>query len=206
MEVEFVMRRLALSEVFWETIESFVSSKRHLMCGSQTDLLQERATIYAQYIQEKEAPQDSCVRLIYCNKIGMSRPGREGSMQRSKYSGNNRMHYLVYQTITTLDGLIFSFYGPEESRRHDLILLRRSGITSILEECLLINERQFCVYGDAAYLLRPWIQKAYDLDTATEEQKLFKKLMSAVRVTVEWNYKYLKKKWSINDYERLLKV
>ena len=57
-------------------------------------------------------------------------------MQIACYSGHKRMSCLIYQTVTTPDGLIFSFYGPEVGRRHDLTLLRNSGLNNDLESCL----------------------------------------------------------------------
>ena len=60
------------------------------------------------------------------------------------------MHCLVYQTITTPDGLIFHLHGPEVGRRHDLTLLRNSQIESTLQENMLIDGKQYCIYGDAA--------------------------------------------------------
>ena len=59
---------------------------------------------------------------------------------------------LIYQTITTPDGLIFSLYGPEVGRRHDVTLSRERGIQERLQPCHFINRRQFSLYTDAAYM------------------------------------------------------
>ena len=94
---------------------------------------------------------------VRTSDIAMARPGGSGCNQRACYSGHKRFHYLVYQTITTPDGLIFSLYGPEVGRRHDLTLLRNSGISERLQNCLTIGDRHYYIYGDAAYVLRPWL-------------------------------------------------
>ena len=80
-------------------------------------------------------------------------------MQPSCYSGLKRMHCLIYQTVTTTDGL-FSLYGPEVGRRHDLTLLRESGLEERLQGCLNIGGRQYYIYGDSAYMMRPCMQVA----------------------------------------------
>jgi hypothetical protein len=64
----------------------------------------------------------------------MSRPGGDGSIQRSAYSGHKRFHCFSYQTVATPDGLIIHLYGPVEGRRHDLTLYRASGMDHLLEE------------------------------------------------------------------------
>lgn len=65
------------------------------------------------------------------------------------------MHCLVYQTITTPDALMFSFYGPDVGRRHDLTLLRQSQWEKQLEVVLDVNGVRYYLYGYKAYLMRP---------------------------------------------------
>ena len=206
VEYLFGMRSSALSEVFWEVMESFYEAQGHLVLNLREGLLAQRAELYADSIKSAGAPLDSCVGFIDCTKIQMSRPGGHSSLQRSCYSGHKRFHCLMYQTVTTPDGLIFHLYGPEVGRRHDLTLLRESGLQDRLRICLKINDRQFYIYGGAAYMLRPWLQVAYPRVGACVERQTFNTCMSAVRVAVEWNYKDLKQLWSFNDFPRGLKV
>ena len=145
VEYLFGMHSSALSEIFWEVIESFVQVQGHLITDLRQGLLVSRAELYADCIKAAGAPLDSCVGFMDCTKIKMTRPGGHGSIQRSCYSGHKRMHCLIYQTITTPDGLIFSLYGPEVGRRYDVTLLRESGIEEGLQSCLLINGRQLFV-------------------------------------------------------------
>ena len=105
---------------------------------NKTLLLRDRAALYAECIQLKGAPLDRCVGFIDCTKIRMQRPGGINAFQRSFYSGHRRMSFLSCQTITTPDGLMFSLYGQEVGRRHELTLLRGSGINEKLEGGLLI--------------------------------------------------------------------
>ena len=135
----FGMRSSALSEVFWEVLERFVEVKGHLLTTLREDLLCGRAAMYGEAIKNAGAPLDSCVGFIDCTKIRMTRLGGSNRNQRACYSGHKRFHCLVYQTISTSDGLIFSLYGPEEGRKHDMTLLHNSGISEALSSCLLIN-------------------------------------------------------------------
>ena len=206
LEYTFGMRSSALSEVFWEVLESFYEKQGHLVLDLQEGLLARRAEMYAESIHKAGAPLDSCVGFIDCTKIQMSRPGGHSSLQRSCYSGHKRFHCLMYQTETTPDGLIFHLYGLEVGGRHDLTLLRESKLQDRLQICLKINGRQFYIYSDAAYMIRPWLQVSYPRTGATLDRQTFNTNMSAVRVAVEWNCKDLKQMWSFNDLLRALKV
>lgn len=112
---------------------------------------------------------------------------------------------MSYQTLTTSDGLIFALYGPVAGRRHDLTLLRNSGWNTKLENCLSTVEKQFYIFGDSAYEIRPWLQRPCRC-VCTDVQKLFSTQMSSVRVSVEHNYKDLKQQWISQDFARNLMV
>jgi len=74
---------------------------------------------------------------------------------------------------------------------------------------LSIDGIQYCLFGDKAYLLRPWMQVAFpervdgEQDVYEEEQNTN---MAAVRVSVEKGYKEIKQVFSCLDYKRKLKV
>ena len=61
-----------------------------------------------------------------------------------------------------------------------------------LSETLLIDGKQYCIYGDAAHSLRPWLQVGFPNVSATAEERLYNACMSAVRGAVEWKYKEIK--------------
>ena len=206
VEYLFGMRSSTLSEVLWEVLESFYEAQGHLLLDLKEGLLVQRAEMCADSITNAGAPLDSFVGFIDCTKIKMTRPGGHGGLQRSCYSGHKRFHCLIYQAVTTPDGLLFNLYGPEVGRRHDLTLLRQSGLQDSLQNCLHINGRQFYIYVDAAYVLKPWLQVAFPRAGASLERQILNTRMSGVRIAVEWNYKDLKQLWSLNDFPRALKV
>lgn len=206
VELMFGMPYYTLSEVFWEALEMFIDQWGHVLTNVNVELLAERADMYAQAISNEGAPLDSCFGFMDCTKLEMSRPGGDGAMQRSCYSGHKRFHCLVYQSITTPDGLIFHMYGPEVGRRHDMTLYQDSGIDLILQQHMVMDGRQFYLYADAAYVLKPWMQIAFNPAFATPPQIVHNHAMNAARVAVEWSYKDVKQMWSSQDFKRMLKV
>ena len=53
LELTFGMHSSALSEIFWEAIESLYTKRSHLLATFRTDLLQERAVQYAAVIEAR---------------------------------------------------------------------------------------------------------------------------------------------------------
>lgn len=186
MEPMFGMRSSALSEVFWEIIEAIIESKVHLLktfCPSQMD---SNAAKHASSVHEKGAPLDNRVGFVDCTKIQMCRTGGRTIMQRSCYSGQKRFHCLIYQSMTTPDGLMYYLYGLEVGRRHDMTLYRDSGLDVVLQNALLMDEQQFCLYGDAAYIMRTWLPIAFPLIRASAPKAAYNTAMHIMHEAVEW--------------------
>ena len=168
----FRMHASRLREVFWKVIETFVSLRGGLFESFHSDIINQRASLYAEAIHTKVAPLDNCLGFIDCTKIQMRRPGGSSMNQRSCYAGHERFHCLLYQTITTPDGLMFDLYGPEVGRRHDMTLLRESGLDQQIQDNMIIYCKQYCLYGDAVYILRAYIQGSNATTWATDVQKI----------------------------------
>ena len=175
------MRSCAMSEEFYEVIESLVQIRGHLIETFCTEMMEETTEMYAKAIHEQGAPFSNRVGFIECTKIAMCRSGGRRSLQSSVYSRLKRFHCLIYQTITTPDGLMFHLFGPEIGRRHDITLYRQSGLRGILETSFVISGKHYCIYGYAAYLLRPGLQVAFPRLNATPEQLLYNRGMISVR-------------------------
>ena len=92
---------------------------------------------------------------------------RPGLVQKPFYNGHKRFHGLKFQTIATPDGLVAHMFGPIESCRHDLGMLRESGLGNQLESLLdTPNGKTYCIYGDPAYPLRPQLLAPYKGETS----------------------------------------
>jgi nuclease HARBI1 len=102
--------------------------------------------------------------------------------------------------------LLFNIYGPEDGRRHDMTLYNKSGIYEELSAALLVDGKQFCIYGDAAYVLRPFLQVGFPTVNADPETAIYTAKMNSIRIAVEWTYKDIKQNWTSIDYKRKLKV
>lgn len=149
--------------------------------NSPHGLVRKRAELYVKKIYERGAPLNNCFGFIDCKLVKRCRPGGRGTLQRASYSGHKWVHCLIYQTITTPYELLFYIFGPEMGRRHDMTLYRHSGLEPVLEEVLIIDRKQYCIYGDATYLLRAWLQMAFRRSTVTPDQILYNRSMSTVR-------------------------
>lgn len=206
LERLFGMTTHALSEVFWQVLFD-CKDKHDVLSGAlRSDLLARRARMYADCIGENGAPLPNCVGFIDGTKIFIARPGGSGLNQRACYSGHKRAHCLVYLTVSTPDGLVLYLYGPEVGRRHDMTLYRQSGVDDQLRETLLIDAQQFYIYGDPAFVLRPWMQVGFNRAFATPAQHTFNAAMSSAREAVEWSYKDTKQQFTTMDFRRMLMV
>ncbi|KAE9343150.1 hypothetical protein PF008_g9812 [Phytophthora fragariae] len=58
---------------------------------------------------------------------------RPGIGQQAVYNGHKRVHAFKFQTVVAPDGMICHVYGPVDGRRHDIYMLRESGLMSLLE-------------------------------------------------------------------------
>ena len=132
----------------------FVSLRGDLFESFRSDLINRLGAVYAEAIHTKGAPLDNCLGFIDCTKIQISRPGGTSANRRSCYSSHKRFHFFIYQTITTPDGLMFCLYDPEVGHRNDMNLYWESGLDQQLQNNMIVDRKQYCLYGDAAYILR----------------------------------------------------
>lgn len=170
MEYMFGMRFSALCDVYWEVVKSPIEKQRHLLTTFRQSLVHDPAAKCARAAKEVGLPLSNCFGFIDYTKVQMYRPEGSGRDQRACYSGHKRFHCLVYQTITTSDGLISNMYGPEVGRQHDLTLYRKSGLNRALQEALLIDGIQYCMYGDAAHMLKAWLQLRFRSERSTMKE------------------------------------
>jgi len=159
LEGLFGRRSSALCAIFLETLEVLLTRWEGAFCSWRGDLMGERAGTYAECVLEKGGAIDNCVGFMDGTGIFVARPG-EG-LQRSVYSGHKRTHMLKFQSIVTPDGLLFHLAGPVEGRRHDITLYRDAGTDEMFDAGLLVHGVRYCLFGDKAYLARPWLQVSF---------------------------------------------
>eukprot|EP00171_Calliarthron_tuberculosum_P007193 IDg7193t1 len=169
-------------------------------------IVDERAEFYAKTIQELGGHLENCIGFIVGTRIQISRPGGDNARQRSMYSGHKRFHCLAFQTVTCPEGLIIHMYGPAESRKPDLVLYTRSALDTELHSHMLIEGKQYGIYGDSAYTLRPWMQTAFPRHLASSQQVQYNRSMNRVRTSVEWSYQEVKPYFKSQDFARKMRV
>ena len=149
---------------------------------------------FADAIHRKGAPLSDCWGFIDGTVRPIYRPGQE---QRYLYKGHKRIHAIKFQSIAAPNGLIANLYGLIEGKRHDSAMLAESRLLDQMQlHCNDANGHPFCVYGDAAYLLRAHLLKSFQGARPNDQQKEFHIAMSSDRTSVEWlfgdviNYKF----------------
>lgn len=84
-----------------------------------------------------------------------------------------------------------------ERRRNEMKHFRSPGIESDPQREMVIRGFQYYIYGDTDSILSPYLQIGFKRAELTPTKIYFKKSMSKLRVSVEWEYidinKYLPK-------------
>jgi hypothetical protein len=115
----------------------------------------------------------------------------------------NHAHGIKFQMISAPNGLIINLFGPIEGCRHDSGMLRISGLMENLQDKMTRGDGNiYSLYGDPAYPLRPRLLCPFKGAHLTEEQKIFNKRMSAVRIYVEWTFGKIISLFSFLDFKK----
>ncbi|KAH7943470.1 hypothetical protein HPB52_008776 [Rhipicephalus sanguineus] len=125
-------------------------------------------------VHRKGAPLSNCWAFIDGTARPICRPSQD---QRLYFSVHRRLHVLKYQSLMCPNGLICQLDGPYPGRRHDAGILRDSQLYEKLEALTL--DKEFVIYGDPAYPLRPLLMKPYGGAALTATQQAFNSSMSA---------------------------
>ena len=159
---------------------------------------------FARAIYQKGAALDNVWGFIDGTVKACCRPSRH---QRVIYNGHKRYHGLKYQSVTTSSGMIANLYGPVEGKRHDSAMLAMSGLLNQLQQYSHNqNGNVLCIYGDAAYPLRQYMQAPFGGANLTPQEHAFNRSMSQVRVSVEWIFGETVNHFKFNDYKKNLKI
>lgn len=97
-------------------------------------------------------------------------------------------------------------FGPLDARRHDITLFRRSGIKAHISDALFIYGRQFCIYGNPAYVLPAYLQIGFGGGNVTPPKSAFNKVTAQVRISFEWAFKDIKRYFTYADFARKMIV
>ena len=96
---------------------------------------------YATAVHEKGAALMNCLGFVDGSVRPICRPSAN---QQVMYNGHKRVHALKYQSVTAANGMIASWFGSIEGRRHDSYLLRESGLLDELDH--MIRRATLCAF------------------------------------------------------------
>ena len=111
--------------------------------------------------------------------------------QRTVYTRFKKCHGIKFQSVLVPNGYIACLYGPVPAKTHDAKLLHESNLMEQL--CATMpddnsNGPIYSLYGDLVYPQSPYLLGGYrNVANGTDEAQ-FNRLMSSVRITVEWGY------------------
>lgn len=143
------------------------------------------------------------MRFIEDKNIQIYRQGGESGNQRACYSGHKRFHYLIYQAMRTPDGLIFHFLAQNLGDDMTLPFIGTAACTMYNINRFLFLTNSIDIHSDKTFLLRPWVQAPCSSTFEIPTEHIVDIVMSAVRVSMEHSYKYMKKMWSSQDFKRM---
>ena len=125
------------------------------------------------------------------------------------YTRYKRCHGLKFQSVVTPDGFIACLHGPYVAKRHDVRILRESGLLEMLRELMPEDESNgpiYYLYGDLAYEHRRHIFSGFRNALPNSPQSRFNREMSKVRIVVEWGFANVLRRWQYVDFTRAMKV
>ena len=115
-------------------------------------------------------------------------------------------NYLFMQAVTTPNGLVAHLYGPVEGRRHDAYMLAESGLNRLLCPLTTPNGQPYVLYGDSAYGINANILSPFRGQQLTQAEHKFNRLMSGVRVSVEWSFGKIAQLFAFLDFKKNQKI
>lgn len=129
---------------------------------------------------------------------------RPGKGQESVYNGHKRVHAFKFQTVVAPDGIICHVYGPVDGRRHDIYMLRESGLMALLEDNPAFHNK--LIFGDPAYGCTNVFCSPFKGCRVNAPQHAVNTAMSKVRISVEWSYGEITRYFSYLDFKRQQQV
>jgi hypothetical protein len=123
-------------------------------------------------------------------------------LQRAQYNGHKRHHGFKFQCIVAPNGLIICCFGPVPGRRADPFLLLQSGVVTLLPDMRESTGRVYRLFGDAIYPFLPQLIRMFRDPAPNGAEAAFNRIMSAVRVSVEWGFNLVTNSFQAVDFVR----
>ncbi len=131
-------------------------------------------------------------------------------IQQLNWSGKDREHCLRWEGALAPDGLLVHLGGPQEGKRHDMGMLKHCELLKAMNDVKFFKDSRtgeiiVYIYGDQGYstgdfLIAPYRGTA--LLSSDDFQKIFNRLMSAIRQPNEWIFGNVKNIWHGVGYRK----
>ena len=129
--------------------------------------------------------------------------------QRTVYMKFKKCHGIKFQSVLVPDGYIACLYGPVPVKTHDAKLLRQSNLMEQLCSTMPDDNSNgpiLSLYGDLAYPQSLYLLGGFCNVVNGTDEAYFNRLMSSVRITVEWGYCEIIEQWKILDFCQAMRI
>jgi DDE superfamily endonuclease len=137
------------------------------------------------------------------------RTTRPNAFQELLYTRYKRCHGIKFQSIVTPDGFIACLHGPFIARRHDARMLLESQLIETLERLMPADRSNgpiYALYGDLAYPRSIYLFSGFINPRPNSPEALFNRQMSKSRISVEWAYANVTRRYQHLDFQRSMKI
>ena len=128
--------------------------------------------------------------------------------QRTVYTRFKKCHGLKFQSVFVPDGYIACLFGPVPAKTHDSRLLRESELLQQLQQFMPTTPATtiYSLYGDLAYPQSVYLLGGFRNVEGGSDEALYNRLLSSVRITVEWGFGELVDQWKFLDFKQAMKI
>jgi len=103
------------------------------------------------------------------------------------------------------NGIIAVMDGPYFGSRNDRGMLA-IWLDSVLRLQMIHNGTQYLIYGDPGYTAKEYLQWFFGGEYVSAEEMEFNRVMSSLRVVVEWGFGKIISLFAYLDFKKALKI
>jgi hypothetical protein len=118
---------------------------------------------------------------------GIGAPRNNNFMQMAFYNKWKKHHGIKSQSVELPNGMTMDLFGPISFRQNDLQVLNRSQFNQRME-ALQQGGKKYAVYGDGIFVTKSCLLRSYEGDDLTVREKKENRVMTKIRIAVEWSF------------------
>lgn len=183
-----------VGEVFNTTIRYLFARFERLLYWDYIRLTPEKLASFAKVIEGSGTERSNIFGFIDGTSREICRPTPNVINQQEVYNEHKKCHCLVYQGITTPDGLLVHLYGPLSGNTHVMKVYLQSNIAQVIRQMAKAPDgTQLKIYGDKGYaqisddVMEAQIMKPRE-ENLTDAQFFVNRIISGERTCIEWSW------------------